>query len=255
MTEKILKPLSFFEAVKEIAIFYVKVFKHIFLLVVLASLLQAIVSALMPENPSVGLAISILSSVVAMFFYAWILYHANTVYLNEPVKPKESLNHAKKRFLPLIGVLLLYILLVAVLTAFAFALQLLGASFHIEYITIALVVLLFIFIFTLLALTMPALVLDNLSAYRSFEHSVKLVWGHWWRTFGLIIIFVVPIILLSLAVLLIPTRNILWITLYEFIFHILTYPLMISLIIVIYHDLKTRQHMVGFKHIANQPKP
>lgn len=82
MTERIVKPLPFFVAIKDIALFYVHVFKHIVGVVAIAALIQAIVSILVPENATVGLAVSLLASVISMFFYAWILYRADSILMN-----------------------------------------------------------------------------------------------------------------------------------------------------------------------------
>lgn len=249
MTERIVKSLPFFTAVKDIAVFYVQVFKYIIWLVILAALVQAIMSLLVPQNPTVGLAVSLLGSVVSMFFYAWILYRADSVLMNRPETMLDALHVAKKRFLHLLAVLILYILLALVLYLFAYGMQILGQVLHIEWLLGFITLCIVVFIFTLLAFTMPAVVIDQMPALKAFEYSARLVWGNWWHTFGVIFIYMIPVLLLSLAVLLFPTRNIVFMTLYEFVYHIIIYPLMISLILILYHDLKTRHQMAGFKRI------
>jgi hypothetical protein len=255
MTERIAKPMSFFEAVKEIAVFYVHVFKHIFFIVVLAALVQAGVSAFMPENPTIGLAISILASVVAMFFYAWILYHADNIYMNRGETIKDSLKVAKHRFLPLLGVLGIYLLVALVLGLFAYGLQLVGKMLGAQYFFGVIALALVLFVFTLLAFTMPSVIIDETPILKSFERSARLVWGHWWHTFGIILVYIIPVILVSLAILVLPSMNIFTMTLYEFIYHIITYPLMIALVLVLYHDLKARHQMEGFKQVAERHIP
>lgn len=250
MTERIVKPLPFFVAVKEIALFYVHVFRYILGLVVLGALVQALVSLLMPQNPTVGIAISIFASLVSMFFYAWILYRAESVLMNRPETIKDALHVAKKRFLPLIGVLAVYVVLVVALVLFGFGMQYLGKLLHLTLFLTVISLAITIFIFTLLAFSMPTVILDSMPVFKSFEHSIRLVWGNWWRTFGIITIFIIPIVFLSLLVLLTPFRDIVSLTIYEFIYHIITYPLMVSLILVLYHDLKTRKQMEGFKQIV-----
>lgn len=254
MTERLAKPLPFFVAVKEIAIFYAHVFKHIIGLVFLAALVQAAVSLLIPQNPTVGLAVSILSSVVTMFFYAWILAHADAILNHRDESKEAAFALAKKRFLPLIGVLAVYIALGIVLFLFGFGMQMLGKITHLMWLFAAITLAVALFVLVLLAFSMPAVILDGMPVFKSFESSIKLVWGHWWRVFGIIIIFIVPVLLLSLAVLLFNTSNILVLTVYEFFYHLITYPLMISLILILYYDLKARHHMEGFRQISNYQK-
>jgi hypothetical protein len=252
MTERIVKPLPFFVAVKEIAIFYVQIFKHILGLVALAALLQAFVSLLVPENPTVGLAVSLLGSLVSMFLYAWILYRADSVLMNRSETTHHALRVAKKTFLPLIGVLAVYLVLMIVLALFGFGMQMLGKLIHLTLLLTIATLGLVLFVLTLIAFTMPAVVLDRFPIFKSFEYSIRLVWRNWWRTFGIILIFVIPVGLLSLLIPLLPPRgNLAFITFYEFVYHMITYPLMISLILILYHDLKTRHHVEGFKHMQH----
>jgi hypothetical protein len=253
MTERFVRPLPFFAAVKEVIVCYRHIFKPIFLLVVFAALAQAFVSLLMPRDPTVGLAVGVLGAVVALFFYPWILYHADSVLMNRNETYTASLHVAKKRFLHLLGVFALYMLLAFVLFLFVYGMQMLGqisSVYAFQLLLNLITLLLLLYIFNLLAFTMPAVILDRIPIFKSFEYSTRLVWGHWWRTFSVIFIYIVPVILLSFAVFLLPTRNISVITLYEFIYHIITYPMMVSLILVLYHDLKTRHQIQAFKHVA-----
>lgn len=255
MTEKPTKTLTYFETIKEILELYGHSFKYIIWLVVLASLVQTVVSTLMPKNPVIGSAVSILESVVSMFFYAWILYQADSVYMKRTVSINDSLRVARKRFLYLLGLVLLYIALVLIVALFATGLYFIGQTLHIEYVLGAIGLLLFIYIISLLAFSMPALVLDGLTPFKSMMYSVQLIWKHWWRVFSLFILFLIPVFLLSLSILLLNTRNLWLITLYEFIFNIIMYPLMISLVLVLYHDLKERFQVAGFKHMTDRSTP
>lgn len=248
-TEKFLRPLSIWETIKEVLTCYCHIFWRILGLVVIAAALQALVSILMPENPTVGLAVSVLNAVIAMFFYAWILAHADNLLMNRPATLHDSLKVAKDRYLALLALLLLYVVIMMVLGVFAFGMQLLGSTFHIVYLFALITLCFLIFIFTLIAFAMPAVILDQKPALKSFEYSARLVWGHWWRTFFIFMIFVIPVVILSLAILIFQTRNILVITVYEFFYHIITYPLMIAVVLVLYHDLKTRKQISNVKHL------
>lgn len=252
MTERVIKPLSFWVAIKEIANFYCRVFKHILGLVVIAALIQALISALIPENPVLAFTISLFGSIIAMFFYAWILYRADSVLMNRPEGVKDALQVAKKRFLPVLGVLAIYVAIVLLFILFGFGMQLLGNLLHVTWLMAAITILVLLFIMTLLAFTMPAVILDKMPVFKAFEYSVKLVWGHFWHTFGVMAVYLIPVILFSFLMVFF-TSNLVVITIYEFIYHIITYPLMISLILILYYDLKSRHNIEGFKHIAEKP--
>lgn len=252
MIERMDKPLPFLEVVKEVALFYVRVFKPILPIVLVASAIQAVVSLLAVVNSTIGLAVSVLGAVASVFFSAWILYHADSVLMNRPETKKDALHVAKKRFLPLLIVFVLYVALTVLIFLFGFGMQYLGKILHIEWVFALITLCVLFFIFTLLAFTFPLVVLENTPAFKSFEGSVKLVWRHWWHTFGVFMAFLIPVMLLSLSVLLLPTRNIVVITVYEYIYHVITYPLMISMILVLFHDLKARHQMEGFKHVVER---
>jgi hypothetical protein len=248
---RFLKPLTFFGAVKEVALLYVHLFKPIVGIVLLAALVQVVVAIVTPQNPVVGGAISILGIIVNLFFYAWILYRADSILMNRPETIKDALRVAKKRFLYLLGVFVIYILLTLLLVLFAFGMQLLGSLLHLKILFAIITICLALFVFVLLTFSMPAVVLDQMPVLKSFEFSAKLVWHHWWHTFGVILIYLIPVVLLSFAIVFfLYTRNIFIITALEFIYHIITYPLMVALILVLYHDLKTGHQREAFKRVA-----
>lgn len=249
MPERNVTPLSFFKAVEEIALLYVHLFKYILFPVFLASLIQALVPLLTPREPTVGLAVSILGVLVLMFLYAWILHQADSVYMNRPATLRESLGVAKKRFLYVLGVTGIFVILIFILAAFVFALYRLGVLLGIDFAMFTLAAIVIVYIGVLLAFPIPATVLDNTPILRSFETSAKLVTGHWWHTFGIMIVYMIPIILASLAMVLLPTRNLFVVSLYEFVYHILAYPLFVAVTLVLYHDLKARHQMYAFKHV------
>jgi hypothetical protein len=251
MTEQITVPTPFFKMIKKVAFFYVHVFKKIFWLVVLASLLQAVVPALIPEEPTVGLAVNILSALVLMFFYAWILARADSLLLGRVTETiQDALQVAKKRFLSILGALVVYLVLAFAIVLLGIALHRLGTLWNIDFLMLLILAAIGIFFYILFFFSIPSIVLDRLPVLRGFEYSARIVRGHWWRTFGIIIIFIIPLIVLSLSILLLPTRNLGVITLYEFIFHIIMYPLVVSITLVLYHDLKSRRQMQMFKHVS-----
>ncbi len=57
-----------------------------------------------------------------------------------------------------------------------------------------------VFLNVLLFFAIPALVISNKSIIGAFKFSCQLVWGKWWRTFGILFIaYVVPLVILGLV--------------------------------------------------------
>ena len=99
----------------------------------------------------------------------------------------------------------------------------------------------FLFYFAL-----PLIVLEKNGVFKSFENSVKLVWGSWWFTFGILLIVHFVVIAIGLLVTsIIPSRDIIILALWNFIFSIFAYPLIISTTLTLLHHLKLRHPNVG----------
>ncbi|RZQ62614.1 hypothetical protein [Amycolatopsis suaedae] len=88
--------------------------------------------------------------------------------LGRPIKFGEALAEARSRFLPLLGLSVLYLLMVVV-----------GG---------VLCIIPGIFLYVWFALATPALVLEKGSIMESFRRSTVLVRGAWWRVFGVLLL-------------------------------------------------------------------
>lgn len=252
MKEKFLSPVPFLKMIEFIIKFYFHVFRHIFWIVVFLALLQAIIPALSPVKPSVGIAISILSIIVFMFFHAWALYHADTVLMERNETIWQSLQMTKHRFINVLGAIFLYLILAAIFSFLIFSLVRLGGLMGLDILFFALSVMIIIYFTVLFAFSIPAIVIDGMPIIKAFEQSVRLVWHHWWRTFGIMAIFSIPIILLSLGVVLLTQENMVLITIYEFFYHIIAYPLFLAFTLILYHDLRYRHQAEAFKHLGQE---
>ncbi len=251
MTERFVRPLNFSEAIREVAKAYIHIFKPIIGIVLLAAIVQGVVSLIMPQNTTIGLSIAILANLLYFFFYAWILARGDSVLMNRAETNKDAMHLAKKRFIPVIGVFALYMVLLFILFLFGFGMQYLGNLLHITSLLALLTLAFFLFLFTLLAFTIPAVILDSMPVFKSFEYSARLVWKNWWRTFGVFLVYILPVVLLSLLIIYVVSyQNIVAITIFEFVFHVLVYPIMIAVTLVLYHDLKFRHNKLGFKRVV-----
>lgn len=252
MKDKILSPIPFFRMLKLIPKFYFYVFPHIIWIVVSLAVLQALVPLFSPVKPSVGLAITILSIIVFMFFHSWALYHADNILMERGETVWQSLKMVKHRFVNILGAIFLYLILSLALGLMMYSLVRLGALFRADILFFVISVIIITYLAVIFAFTIPAIVLDGASILGGFELSARLVWGHWWRAFGIMFIFSIPIVLLSLGVVLFTSDNLLIITIYEFIYHIIMYPLFVAFTLILYHDLRFRHQSEGFKKVSHE---
>lgn len=97
--------------------------------------------------------------------------------LGQPITAGEAWQHVRPRFLPLLGVSVLYTLIVA---AGGIAFVLPG-----------------IWLYILFSLAGPALILEGAAVGKSLTRSRSLVNGAWWRTFGILLLALVIAFLLA----------------------------------------------------------
>lgn len=269
MTEKITKPLSASQAIKETFANYGGVFKRIFWLVALLTFLNIVVSLIAsffaPES-AVAITIFLLFAIVSLFFTAWIFAHGDHYFMQEAPDYKASLKVARKRFLPLIGLTLLYIVLLGILFLFGYGLYLFGKTIHIETIMLVLIYLIGFFVIYLLVFSVPAVVLDDMSPLKGMIYSAKLVWKHWWHVFIVFFVALIPLLLVNflggflagfLGVAFKNSPH--WIMFFvvfllQFIVTIVTYPLMLSALLVLYHEMKARFQHTEFQHMVDRSK-
>lgn len=99
-----------------------------------------------------------------------------------------------------------------------------------------------------------SVVLDSLGPIQALNRSHNLVWGHWWRTLGLLLLMFVPlwlVVAIASGVMGIDTGNSTEMTVtgralfeqgvVEMVFYALCSPFVYSVLYVYYHDLKLRK--------------
>lgn len=269
MNERITQPLSTGQAIKEIFANYGGVFKSIFWLVTLMSVVAIVGSLFVPlifglrsHNPvSVYTLLGTISfftllAIISFFFYGWMLDYANNYLMQEPRDYKASMKVATKRFLPLIGGLFLYFLLAGIFYFLAFGVIRVGQGHHFDWLLVVIVVLIVLAILLLPMFLAPAIVLDGMSPLKSMIYSAKLVWKNWLHVLLVLLVLVIAVFLLNfiggffigffgalfknnpLVPLLVNIAV-------QFLLLILTYPLIISATLILYHELKARERITG----------
>lgn len=106
-----------------------------------------------------------------------------------------------------------------------------------------------IFLFCLLMFAPVAILLDNDDVFASIKRSARLVWGHWWRTFA-VILFVIIVQAFVTYLFRLFGAHVLRLEKLSVSFHlllmvpfVLIWPWMISIVIEQYYDLKLRYQL------------
>lgn len=134
-----------------------------------------------------------------VFGYCFVFNHIHDIALAGEVSAKRSARLAIQKMLPMILAFILAFVMVGIIVIGLLSLSLFDSIAVWIYILSAMVG---IFLIILLQLYPPSLLFDDLSIVKSIKQSIQLVWGNWWRTFGVlaitVILFIVVMLLLSL---------------------------------------------------------
>ena len=99
-----------------------------------------------------------------------------------------------------------------------------------------------IFLGILLIFYIPLILFENANLMNVFVKSAKLVWGNWWRTFGISLLFwIIPTVLLFVFASF-DIRHTLFGLLIELLINSLAILLNAVALLLLYHDLQLRAH-------------
>jgi hypothetical protein len=174
----------------------------------------------------------ILSSIAAAVGLAACFKAISAAYLGERAGIGDSLRYGASRFLPLI---VCYIVCSILLILGFIALIIPG-----------------IFLLVKLSMAFPALVCEKAGPIKSISRSWELTKGNWWRVFGTLIVVFILLFVISLALggvlgaVLLSSDSISEVafavltTLIGLLIAAITYPLIASVVTVMYYDLRVR---------------
>ena len=186
-----------------------------------------------PVPASAVLVLFLVALPIYMILIAAVVYRLGSVAELHQASAGQALSHGVRCALPLIGAAILYLL------AMAGGLILLVVPGIILSLSLS-----FAFI---------AIVLDDESALAALKRSHRLVWGNWWRTLAVVSVPVVIVMILYLGlgiafgVTLVKSEGkpaidmLITLNLTEAAIGGITAPLIYSIMIVQYHDLKLRK--------------
>lgn len=267
-------PVSWWRLVTYTYSCYWQVFRKAWPLSLLSGALIAIYFLIKTTNSGISIFISLIIMILGVNFLIVSLIHlSDSILSNQISSLKASLKFGKSRFLPLLGAnILLFIILICFVSIIAIPLVLIHSEpqtnafllvgiFLIE----TLLSLLFIYLFYSFFAIPPSIVLTQRGIFASFKYSFNLTKGNWWRVFGsyLLLIIIANLIMFAVGLILgflfsviseltldvmygvarahqintdIGLRAITYL-----ISALLIFPLHISYLLILFHDLRLRK--------------
>jgi hypothetical protein len=178
------------------------------------------------------LLLGFLNLFLSEFAQAVVVFAAFQDLRGKPVLIGESLMHALRRFLPVIGLSLLMALVLS-----------LGLLLCIVPGLIALAA---------LQVALPACVVERLGPIRSMSRSTDLTSGHWWPILGLLVAFYVVILVVSAGIRrALPLEPALPFTVASGVWRVASASFSSVFTAILYHDLRAVKEGIGIDQIAS----
>lgn len=235
------RPLSLFKLLILTLSSYIKIFPHIIGLVALSSIGHLVIPLIFLQNPAIAGVITIGFILLTWFLFTAIIARAKVVLLGGKMKLGEAFRLARSRFLWMLGSNIVFLAIGAFLMLITFTLNLMFDLVHLHPFYLAISALIHVVLFVYLYFSIPEIALENATTLKAFKKSVQLVRHHWWRTF--IALALVGMAILggeALGILFTGKDRMLLFTGYHFALQLIFYPLIISVTILLLHDLKLR---------------
>lgn len=238
-------PTGFFRLLTNCFAGYGTVLKTSWHLILLFTLLVDLVPAVVTKlNHYVGATILLLMVLAGLFINAIILHLCHTVFLGRPANLQESNKVAQAKYLRFLGGYVVLVAVIVVIGVVDYGLVSLGAITDLKllFTTLATIAVLFLlFVIFMIYFALPLIILENRNALKSFENSMRLVWGNWWRVFIILLIVNAIVLLVGAIGMGMLPKDIIIFGIWNFIWHFLAYPLIISTTLMLLRDLMLRR--------------
>lgn len=146
---------------------------------------------------SLGIS-AVITMLTQTFLAGFLTVVLGKAVLGRPVRFSEAMAEAKPRWLPLLGLTLVYSVLVAVPFVVGFLLLVLLGQVGVIFVLLAIPV--SVFLYVRYSLATPALILEQGKIGTSLTRSARLVSGMWGRVFGILLLVMLIGVVISLLV-------------------------------------------------------
>lgn len=244
MIQYVYTPLNFFTLLRKCFAAYLPIAKQTWALILLSSFLSVIPAVVAKFDVYVSMAISVLIFLALVFIYSVLLHMSHITLTGKPPVLKESLANAKKRYLPLLGGYIVFILIGLIFYVVGRAIFTFGTLVNFDSLALILVFLLVvaaIFLLFSVYFALPLIILEHHPVIDSFTKSIRLVWRHFWFTFAiLLVVHLVVLLIANIGFVFITSRDVLVLGIWNFIYMLLVYPLLIATTLMVLNDLRLR---------------
>lgn len=235
------QPLPLFPLILKTLSSYLKIFPHVFWLVVFSSVGHLVIPFLVKENLAYASVAMVGFIFLTWFLFTAIIAKAKTILLGGDMQFSEALRIAKRRYLWVLSSNVIFFAIGAFVMLVIFTLNRIFdlISLHPFYLVLSIIISVVIFVYLYFAI--PEIALENKPAFPAFKASVRLVRHHWWRTF--IVLALVGAAILgfeALGILFTGKDRMMLFVGYNFALQIAFYPLIITTTVLLLNDLKLR---------------
>lgn len=234
-------PLTYHELVKNSFAAYPFVFKKAWPLFLLAPVPHLILPFLFIFNPTFGWAALFGSILFTWYFFTVILFRVSAGLHGTPMSYSQAFASSVSRYLKVLGGNVLFFVALLVIGLAEFSIWLTVDVVFSSVALMAVFIVIDAILFTLIYFAIPIIILDKLNVLPAFGSSAILVKRSWFRTFMVLLTMLVVILGLGMfGIILTSTNRLLLLTLFDYIYQLLAYPLIISVTLTLLNDLKLR---------------
>jgi hypothetical protein len=246
MARLAMTPLAYHQLIKNSFAAYPFVFKKAWPLFLLAPLPHLILPLLFVYNQTFGWAALFGSILFTWYIFAVILFRVSAGLYGTAVSYTDAFSVAVSRYIKVLGGNVLFFAALLIIGLAEFSIWL---TVDVMFSSVALMgafIIIDAFLFTLIYFAIPIIVLDKLNVLPAFGHSAILVKRSWFRTFMVLLSILMVIMGLGMfGILLTSTNRMLLLTLFDYVYQLVAYPLIISVTLTLLNDLKLRTPKVN----------
>lgn len=236
------QPAGFWHLLGQCFAAYPVIFKNTWYLLLLVVVLTMIAVLVFPLNIYVAASILVLMSLAIVFLMAVVIHIGDKVLQGKLAGLNDSIVNAKKRYLAILGGIVLLMLAMAITGVIDFALYKLGEWLGIKALFSIIALGFSFFVGLVFYFVWPLLVLEKQTVLKCFEKSTRLFLGNPWRILGVfLIVHLITFAVSSLGAVFLrwPELSFFYI-IYGLLIQFFIYPLIISMVLVLLHDANLR---------------
>lgn len=255
--EKIYAPthLPFFECLKQVFVSYPKIYKPVFVLLLVFAGIHLLDVPLHHIYWLVSLVGFIVLFLAGVYLYSGILWIAHSVLAGKAAPSvRDALHHSNGLIFKILGGIILIFLIHAGLWGLSQVMMFYAYQAYMGIISLTLLLVISMLAALFFYFTLPLIILDRLGPFQALKRSAQLVYGHWWYCFGVMFfVFAVVAVIASLGFQIYQYDSH-WISAaYDFIILMIVHPLYVTLTLTLLNEIKNVEKNPVKKEVSPSP--